>query len=112
MEKKVSFDKNLMIALEKAEEIIIKEFFAHYGANKYKKKFKISVGEGKFLRMVVIIKETEEYPYQYNLEFADFYGRPTKTVFKTKEFNLKRIREKYCEHYSFAFDYQKLESRP
>ena len=112
MTEKVNFDESLLSALEKAEEIIIKEFSAHYCANKYKKKFKISAGQKRFLRMVVIVRKTDELSLQYKLIFTDYYGKSVEIVSKSQEFDQKKFREDFFDQYFYAYDYQKLESRP
>ena len=115
MEKKVSFDKNLMIALEKAEEIIIKEFLSHANYHKYRKRYEYSIGEKslkRYFKIIIKIRKTEKFHFQYKLIFTDFYNMPVEIAFKSEEFDLKRFRENFCDNYNYAFDYQNLESRP
>lgn len=115
MTKKVNFDNNLLTALEKAEEIIVKEFLSHANYHKYRKRYVYSIGEKslkRYFKIIIKIRKTEKFHFQYKLIFTDFYNLPVEIVFKSKEFDLKRLRENFCDSFNYAFDYQNWESRP
>lgn len=115
MTEKVNFDKNLIIALERAEKIIIKEFSSHENCRKYKNRFKSSIGEKNLkrsLKIILTINESEEYPFRYRLMFTDYYDKPVSIIVNSKCFNPKVIKKDFFDHIWFAFDYQNWESRP